>query len=93
MKKITLIVLAAALITLGAMHAKAAGKNDAPEQLFKAKCSACHSDEIALHMNKDRKGWEDTVKLMQKKKPNFISDQDARIIVDFLVSQSAKNGK
>ena len=88
-----LLVSAAVLIALGSVPVQAAGKNNAPEQLFQAKCSACHSVEIALHMKKDRKGWEDTVKLMQKKRPNFISDQDAKMIVDYLVSQSAQKNK
>jgi len=70
-----------------------AGENNNEEQLFKTKCSACHSYEIPLSMKKDRKGWEETVKLMQQKKPNFISDKDAQKIIDFLVSQSNNKKK
>ncbi len=89
MKSIIIILSAAAAITLGVIGVKAQGKNNSAEHLFKAKCSVCHSDAIALNMRKDRKAWEATVKLMQQKRPNFISDQDAQKIVDFLVSQSA----
>ncbi len=92
MKKIILLV-AAAMVVMGAAGVQAAGKSGSAAQLFKAKCSACHSDAIALHMKKDRQGWESTVKMMQQKRPNFISDQDAQKIVNYLVSQSAGKKK
>ncbi len=91
MKKVILLVLTAAMVALGAAGVQAAGKNNGAAGLFKAKCSACHSDAIALHMKKDRAGWETTVKMMQNKRANFISNEDAQKIVDYLVSlQSGK---
>jgi cytochrome c5 len=93
MKRILIVLAAAVAITLGVIGVKAEGKNNGAEQLFKAKCAVCHSDAIALNMRKDRKEWEETIKRMQQKRPNFISDQDAQKIVDFLVSQSASKKK
>lgn len=88
-----IISLVIALSIMFSMATVKAGENNNEEQLFKTKCSACHSYEIPLNMKKDRRGWEETVKLMQQKRPNFISDKDAQKIVDFLVSRSSDKKK
>lgn len=85
MKKTVKVLVPVVLLIMIALSADAGEKNNKAEQLFKAKCSVCHSYEIPLNMKKDRKAWEEVVKLMQSKKPGFISDQDAITIVDFLV--------
>ncbi len=93
MKRIIIVLAVTVAITMGVISVKAAEKNNSGEQIFKTKCSACHSYEIPLNMKKDRKGWEETVKLMQGKRPNFISNQDAQKIVNFLVAHSEKKEK
>ncbi|MGB9736658.1 MAG: hypothetical protein ACP5JP_10655 [bacterium] len=89
MKNFTVSLIVVLMLMFGIVAVKA-GEQNGDEQLFKTKCSACHSDEIPLHMKKDRKAWEETVKRMQQKRPNFISDKDAQKIIDFLVSNSKK---
>lgn len=85
----------AAAVAMFPILTRAGGSSDAPGRLFHSKCSACHSDQIPLNMEKDRRGWEETVKLMQQKRPGFISERDAKIIVNYLLahSQSAFKGK
>ncbi len=94
MKRIVIVILMAAMIMVS-IPATAGNNTGAVEKLFHAKCSVCHSDKIPLNMKKDQKGWEETVKLMQQKRPNFISDQEAKTIVNFLIehSQAMVKGK
>ncbi len=93
MGRISIIIITAAMIMASVSAAAAENNSMAGGKLFHAKCSLCHSDEIPLNMKKDQKGWEETVKLMQQKKPNFISDQEAKIIINFLLAHSQDTGK
>lgn len=90
MKRWSIFFLVLLIGLFGITAIRAEEKNNNDEQIFHTKCSVCHSDEIPLHMNKDRKAWEQTVKRMQQKRPNFISDKDAQKIIDFLVTNSKK---
>lgn len=92
MGRISISIVTAAMI-MASVSAAAENNTVAGGNLFHAKCSLCHSDEIPLNMKKDQKGWEETVKLMQQKKPNFISDQEAKIIINFLLAHSQDTGK
>lgn len=73
---------AAALETPAPLPGAAAAKD-----LFETKCSACHSLERPLGKNKDRDGWTETVQRMREKRAGWISDEEGRAIVDYLVRE------
>lgn len=80
-------VLTAALFLL-AGSAFAAEPAQAPgKALFEAKCSVCHPLSRPLGKNKDREGWTATVTRMQKVNGCPISDEEAKQIIDYLVSE------
>jgi cytochrome c5 len=54
--------------------------------LFEAKCSICHPLSRPLGKNKDRKGWTEDVTRMQKVNGCPITDEEARGIIDYLVT-------
>ena len=87
MKK-ALIYAAASIFSLSAVSAFAADapSADAAKALFEAKCSVCHPTTRPLDKAKDRAGWEETVKRMQKKMPDNLNDADAKTIIDYLTS-------
>lgn len=78
MKKSAAFVLA--MTFLGAGLAFADGK-----ELFETKCSICHplSRPLGQIMNSD--GWMATVTRMQKVNGCPITDEEAKLIVDYLV--------
>lgn len=53
---------------------------------FEAKCSICHPLSRPLGKNKDRKGWTDDVTRRQKVNGCPITDEEARVIIDYLVT-------
>ena len=79
MKRILLALLLAVPFVGGS--ASASSDLTAPEQLFEAKCSVCHATSRPLGKNKDRAGWESTVKRMQGKRPGHITDAEAASII------------
>ncbi len=54
--------------------------------LFEAKCSICHPLSRPLGKNKTRKGWTEDVTRMQKVNGCPITDEEARVIIDYLVT-------
>jgi cytochrome c5 len=58
------------------------------ELLFEKKCSVCHFLIRALEKSQDQKGWTETVKRMQGLRGHWISDDQAKIIIDYLVEQN-----
>ena len=62
----------------------AADAPTAAKELFETKCSACHATSRPLGKNKDRAGWEGTVKRMQGKRAGHLSDAEVEIIVNYL---------
>ncbi len=91
MKKIISLVTLLAAVALVSLPAMGAGKSAGAEQIFKTKCSKCHSYEMPLHMKKDRAGWEQSVAKMQKMNPKWINDKEAKEITNYLVSVSQKS--
>jgi len=61
-----------------------------PEQLFKTVCSQCHPVSRPQAKTKSATAWELTVKRMQKKDPSKISDDDAKVIIEFLTKPAEK---
>ena len=62
----------------------------AAKALFEDKCNFCHSMERPLSKNKDRAGWTETVKRMQSKEPDRLSDSDVKTIIDYLTAIRGK---
>ncbi|TAL18800.1 hypothetical protein EPN96_00140 [bacterium] len=62
----------------------------AAKALFEKKCNFCHSMERPLSKNKDRAGWTETVKRMQSKEPDRLSDSDVETIIDYLTAIRGK---
>lgn len=87
MKKILSVAIA---LSFAAVAAVAAQASDAPadkaKALFETKCSVCHPFAKPLGVNKDKAGWEATVKRMQAKKPGNFTDDEAKTIADYLAS-------
>ncbi len=92
MKKMVMVLLLTAAMIITSIDVMAGSKKPNVAQLFQKKCSACHSDKMPLHIKKDRKAWEATVKEMQAKRPKWINNQEANAIVNYLVNHS-KNQK
>ena len=73
-----------ALLSLIAGSAVAADSGPSGKELFETKCSVCHGTSRSLKKNKDRAGWEGTVKRMQGKRAGLFSDAEAESIVNYL---------
>ena len=82
--KVRTVFGALALLGLVAGGAGAADGEASGKAVFETKCSACHATSRALGKNKDRAGWEGTVKRMQGKRADHLSDAEVEIIVNYL---------
>ena len=58
--------------------------------LFVKKCSACHTPNRALSVIKDPQVWAETIKRMQHYSKGAISDQEAKELVDFHVTEQQR---
>ncbi|MDF1554031.1 MAG: photosystem P840 reaction-center cytochrome c-551 [Deferrisomatales bacterium] len=56
----------------------------AAEKLFQKHCATCHHLDRALKKNKDRAGWDKTVKRMQGYASGMFTDGAAESIVEYL---------
>lgn len=56
----------------------------AAEKTFETKCSRCHAVSRPRGKQKDRAGWETTVRRMQGKASGWISDSEAETIIEYL---------
>ena len=52
--------------------------------LFEKKCSLCHEIERPKLNKKSRDGWEATVMRMKKVNSAPVTDEEAKIIIDYL---------
>ncbi|MDF1552035.1 MAG: hypothetical protein P1P84_03180 [Deferrisomatales bacterium] len=82
--KVRTVLGSLALLGLVASGAAASEGDAAAKALFETKCSACHPASRALSKNKDRAGWEGTVKRMQGKRADHLSDAEVEVIVNYL---------
>jgi len=85
------------LCTLAGIPAHAAGADPAAadpmaaEPQFQKHCTTCHPADRALKKNKDREGWQKTVKRMQGYASGLLGDDDAASIVEYLTHVSGPN--
>jgi hypothetical protein len=80
-----------ALLSLAplAVHSMGQGTTDA-KTLFEKKCSVCHSADRAKSLKKTNEEWTKTVTRMQEKRKENISNDEARIIIDYLTTTYGK---
>ncbi|HUV51368.1 MAG TPA: hypothetical protein VMW78_10175 [Anaerolineae bacterium] len=53
-------------------------------ELFKRKCSTCHSLERSLNALQDKEAWEKTIRAMAKKDGSTITESDISELVNFI---------
>lgn len=58
--------------------------------IFEQKCGVCHGLDRATALRETKEKWAEIVKSMQGKKADWISDQDAAKIVEFLATEHGK---
>lgn len=68
-----------------AVSAAAEGKT-----LFEKKCGVCHGFDRATARKESKEKWMEVVKSMQGKKADWISDEEAVKIVEYLASEHGK---
>lgn len=86
---VTLLLLSTFSLAFAGMPAEEPAKVE-PEALFKKVCAQCHSYQRPLAKTKTKEHWETTVKRMQKKDPAKVSDEDAKVIIEFLSTKDEK---
>jgi len=90
MTKTTVLILSMTLLVAGLAFGKeltpAGPQAGAGKALFEAKCSICHPLSRPLGETQDRAGWTADVTRMQKVNGCPITDEEAKAIVDYLVS-------
>ncbi len=84
MKAIIMVLVMCGLVFGGTWAVAQEKKAPTPQQLFEAKCSACHKADKATAKKKDAAGWEETVMRMIKKNKAAISDGEAKVIIEYL---------
>lgn len=90
MKRLSVYIGAIALLTISGLLAHSEEKSEVDaEALFEKKCGICHSIDRPKSTNKTEKGWKRTVKRM-KKNGAPITDEEAKIIIDYLVENYGK---
>lgn len=55
--------------------------------LFKKKCGVCHGLDRATAQTETREGWAAVIKEMQGKRTDWISEEDAAKILEYLASR------
>ncbi len=99
MKKMAALILAMAFLGAGIAIADEKGVDPAigrAKELFEAKCAICHPLSRPLGQTMNRDGWMATVTRMQKVNGCPITDEEAKTIVDYLVTvrgTSAQTGR
>jgi cytochrome c5 len=80
---LTLFSLVAVLVFVPLQPISASESKNAKD-LFESKCSLCHSTDTPKSKNKTKKDWETTVMRMKDVNGAPITDEEARMIIDYL---------
>jgi len=84
MKTIFLRVAGLALLLLIGVAQSGSASGTPANMLFEQKCSICHSIERPKSKIKTRKEWETTVTRMRNEHDAPITDDEARMIIEYL---------
>ena len=90
MKLFISILISSAMIVAGFWHQALASDNGNKinaEKLFESKCSICHSIDRPKSKKKSKEGWESTVMRMKNKNGCPITDEEAKMIIDYLAEK------
>lgn len=93
---ILIAILFVSLISCSSGTDEAAERNDtmkqgmSAEQLFESRCSICHFSNKAKAARKTKEDWESTVMRMRNKKPSIMTEDEARMIIDYLAETYGK---
>jgi mono/diheme cytochrome c family protein len=83
----TTALLLAALLGAGVVSdVRAGGGTDEGRALFQEKCGVCHRTRIVTSRKEAVETWAQIVKAMQGKRGGWISDAQARKIVEYLTA-------
>jgi mono/diheme cytochrome c family protein len=90
-KGVAVVLIPAVLLCAGVLSGpRVAGAAEDGKTLFNQKCGACHSTRVATSRKETKETWAAVVKAMQAKKDNWISDAQARMIVEYLSTEYGK---
>ncbi len=87
MKKI-MTLLCTLAVALPALTVTAAAES--AKALFADKCSVCHGLSDATSMRMDKAGWTETVLRMKNSNGAYVTDEEARRIIDYLTENYGK---
>ena len=94
MMKISVSVgIIGAMFVLGfCQHALASSQGEKinVEQLFEKKCSICHSIDRPKSKKKSKEKWEATVMRMKNNNGCPITDEETKMIIDYLAEEYGK---
>jgi len=80
-----------AFLSLAPLNVQSMGQEATDAKtLFEKKCSACHSADRSKSLKKTIEEWTKTVTRMQEKRKQNISNDEARIIIDYLTKTYGK---
>ena len=92
--KIFISVMISGVMVLTAFLQLTMASNDGEKinavQLFESKCSICHSINRPKSKKKTQNGWEKTVLRMKNKNGCPITDEEAKLIIDYLAETYGK---
>ena len=78
-------------LSLASLTAQSMGQTATDAKtLFEKKCSVCHSADRAKSLKKTNEEWSKTVTRMKIKRNENISDDEAKIIIDYLTTTYGK---
>ena len=84
MKKLAVFIVAALFVTVSASAGYGEEKAVDAKALFEKNCSRCHTIERPKSKKKTKEAWETTVMRMKNVNGCPITDDEAKIIIDYL---------
>lgn len=86
MNRLIVTALALCFAVVSSVALGEGGAQLSPKELFEARCGACHPTDKAVALPKDAKVIEANIKKMQAKRPDVITNAEAKIVVEYLLS-------
>jgi cytochrome c5 len=91
MKSFIVLSVTFVFLSLTALTAWSDGKETVDAKaVFETKCSACHNADRAKSIKKTQEAWTKTVMRMKGKKEGLISNDDSKIIINYLGTNYGK---
>ncbi|UCH80212.1 MAG: photosystem P840 reaction-center cytochrome c-551 [Nitrospiraceae bacterium] len=84
MKRISICFLTIVFLIAGTAVLFGEDKKTDAKALFESKCSVCHSIDRPKSKKKTKEAWESTVMRMKNVNNCPITDEEAKIIIDYL---------